>query len=110
MSDDRRRAGDDQLDRIEAELRRQSRAWESIDDRFRVLNGQVARNTQTLRGVDGRGGLVDEVSSIAALVERLRSTYLPAGTVSTKTVFAIAGLLLTLAGIGASVLIPIGLS
>ncbi len=78
---------DVQLDRIEAKL-------DKVQSHLSRLNGQVARNTQGMWGVDGRGGLRDEVHSLSSVVER----WTP-GMTSTKTVWAAVAALASIAAV-----------
>jgi hypothetical protein len=70
-------------DQILDELRAIRRDLDGIRDELRKLNGKVARHDQTLYGIEGRGGMIDDVRNLFKVVDKFRP-----GWTSTKTVWA----------------------
>lgn len=82
-----------QLDRIEHSLA-------SVHDHLRRLNGQVAKHSQSLYGVDGRGGMLDDVRNLFKVVERFAP-----GMTSTKTMWAAVGSIAAMSAVVVSLVI-----
>ena len=84
-----------QLSRIEDKV-------DALIDKVNQMNGQVARNTQSLQGIDGRGGMIDDLRALWEEMRRFRRDRLPTGTVSIGTVFKAIGVLAAVGGMVAA--------
>lgn len=82
-----------QLDRIE-------HALTSVNDHLRRLNGQVAKHSQSLYGIEGRGGMLDDLRNLFKIVDRFAP-----GMTSTKTMWAAVGSIAAVSAVVVSLVI-----